>query len=239
MKIEDGGTYSVSGSIIPGCEYTAKTGAILVPRLVNDDKGTVLYTNSISGDLHEVSAQKFLDLLMNEQTTDTREEVALPPNCFIESDWEDEDCPPNEALDLVTWRGIARARIRQLRASILACKKAGAANEEKDAELNKLRDKYDSALSEWAEDLKTANGAMGTPRDFRNRNNWQNVRAETAEAELASIRASVGDCVAMKMVLAIYRMQHKYDLHCEGDEICAACEQADKLLPAPPTKDKE
>ena len=45
------------------CEYTAKTGATLIPRLVDHNKGVVMYTNSISGDLHEVSMETWNSLL--------------------------------------------------------------------------------------------------------------------------------------------------------------------------------
>jgi hypothetical protein len=63
--------------IIAGCAYYAKTGGILIPRLVDEGKGIVMYTNSITGDLHEVSAELFRSL--------TRLPTPVEPKAQVES----------------------------------------------------------------------------------------------------------------------------------------------------------
>jgi hypothetical protein len=57
------------------------------------------------------------------------------------------------------------------------------------AKLTKLEDRYESAKSEWMDDLNTANEAMGTKH--RNRSNWQNVRAEAAEAKVVALESEL------------------------------------------------
>lgn len=56
-------TETQNRSIVAGVDYPAKTGALLVPRLVDEVKEIVMYTNSETGDLHEVSFSKWYELL--------------------------------------------------------------------------------------------------------------------------------------------------------------------------------
>lgn len=161
---------------------------------------------------------------MNEQTTDTREEDKPLILNLSDEDWEAAQRVVDECgitMEGLRYRAAAQfSRESQLRASILACKKAEAANREKDAEITEQKRRADIAI-----------GCLEVKEQLN----------ETLRNQLASLRASEGETTAMRIVLALYRMQHRYDVgaHCIEADRCAMCIQADKLLPAPPTKDKE
>lgn len=62
---------------LPGKSYYSNSGAVLVPRIVDTSKGSVLYTNSLSSDIHELSLSKWLEISQFPKPEPV-EEVELP-----------------------------------------------------------------------------------------------------------------------------------------------------------------